>query len=67
MRYAVVIEDAGGNYSAYVLTFPVAWQRARPLKRQKLRSARRSNFISTECARTALPFLSRRAESTKSK
>ena len=47
MRYAVVIEKADGNYSAYVPDPPGCVATARRWRKSKTKSARRSDFIST--------------------
>jgi hypothetical protein len=39
MRYAVVIEKAGGNYSAYVPDIPASLRPATHVRRRSARSA----------------------------
>ena len=46
MRYAIVIEKAEGNYSAYVPDLPDVSRPATRLSQLRLKSAKRSAFIS---------------------
>ena len=57
MRYAVVIETAGDNYSAYVPDLPgCVATGSTHAENGILRFGRRSNSISRECARTGLQY-----------
>jgi hypothetical protein len=44
MRYAVVIEKAGGNYSGYVPDLPDVWPPGRPCRLWRMSFVRRSDF-----------------------
>jgi len=57
MRYAVVVEKAGSNYSAYTPDLPDALPRATLLKKQNRKFARLSSFILMGCAKMACLFL----------
>ena len=49
MRYAIVIEKANGNYSAYVPDLPGCVRGRRNVKDgRRTKSAKRSAFISTD-------------------
>jgi hypothetical protein len=61
MRYAIVIENAGPNYSAYVPDLPGCVATGVPLRTSSARSARLSRFISRGFARMALRSHLRRA------
>jgi hypothetical protein len=47
MRYAIVIETADGNYSAYVPDLPGCVATGEPSRLWKAKSAMRSGFTST--------------------
>lgn len=61
MPYAVVIEKADNNYSAYVPDLPGCIATCKGIAEVKRSSAAPSASISTDCARTACPFRSRSA------
>jgi len=66
MRYAVVIENAGSNFSAYVPDLPGCVATA-ALRRLKAQSAKRWSSISMGCVRTVHPFRLHRAKWSTSK
>jgi hypothetical protein len=48
MRYAIVVEKAANNYSAYVPDLPTALLLAIPLRKLSKKFVKQSNFISKE-------------------
>jgi len=60
MRYAIVIEKAGANYSAYVPDLPGASQLAARCLKSSSRAARLLSFIHLACVRMERPFLRHR-------
>jgi hypothetical protein len=67
MRYAVVIEKADGNYSAYVPDLPAALLPVKRLRRSKAKFATRSTSISRVFKPMASPSRRRPASRNMSK
>ena len=56
MRYAVVIEKAEGNYSAYVPDLPGCVATGLPWLKSKPKTAMQSSFMWRACVKTDYPF-----------
>ena len=56
MRYAIVIENAGPNFSAYVPDLPGCVATGATLEEVERQILKPSSFTSMVCARTAHPF-----------
>jgi len=62
-RYAIVVEDAGSNFAAYVPDLPGVSRRATPWRKWKPRFARQFSCTWKDWSKTGFPSPSRRAES----